>query len=176
MMALVLRLSGGALLLLGSLGTGWTLAVTGRKKLANMQEILYVLTRMSGEIGFGRFTLPQVCWQCGETGRDAFSKGLCRVTERMEENLGEDFSHIWQEEMGTVLKKDIVPESFQHCLLKLGQRMEVMDTQLCRELLQETCGELEQILQHYREQLENQNRVRVGLSMGVGMMILLLLW
>ncbi len=175
-MAMTLRILGGCLLLAGSLGTGWTLAVTGRKKLANMQEILYVLTRMSGEIGFGRFTLPQVCRQCGEAGRDEFSKGLCRVAERMEENRGEAFASIWQEEMDAGLTKDTVPEPFQRCLLKLGQRMEVMDTQLCRELLRETCGELEQLVEHYREQLENQNRVRVGLSVGAGMTIFLLLW
>ena len=54
--------------------------------------------------------------------------------------------------------------------------MEVMDTGLCMQMLHETYTELEQIMQHYREQSENQNRVRVGLSMGAGMAILLLLW
>lgn len=176
MIALTLRLAGGMLVLLGSLGTGWTMVVTGRKKLTNMQDILYILTRMWGEIGFGRFTLSQVCRQCAAEREDEFTDAMGRVADRMETNNGENFCKIWKEEVEEGLKRDVVPKEFCACLLKLGQRMEVMDANLCRQMLQETCGELEQIMQHYREQLENQNRVRVGLSMGVGMMILLLLW
>ena len=176
MIPLILRLFGGGLVLLGSLGTGWTLVLTGRRKLANMQEILYLLTRMNGEISFGRFTLPQVCRQCAQNGEDAFSLALCRIADRRELNKGEDFSGIWTDEMETELRRDVVPTEFRACLLRLGQRMEVMDTGLCMQMLQETYTELEQIMQHYREQSENQNRVRVGLSMGAGMAILLLLW
>ena len=36
MIPLILRLFGGGLVLLGSLGTGWTMVLTGRRKLANM--------------------------------------------------------------------------------------------------------------------------------------------
>lgn len=176
MMTEMLRFLGSMLILLGSIGNGWVLVASGRGRLANMQSVLYRLVRMNGEISFGRFDLTQVCRQCAGQDCDAFARALKQVADRMEKNLGEEFSFIWKEEVGTLLVKETVPEDFRNCLLELGDRVGMMDAQLSRQMLRETCTQLEQIMQHYREQLEDQNRVKVGLSIGAGMMMVLLLW
>jgi len=174
-MELIIRMLGGGLLLIGSLGCGLSCAWGRKKCLYAMQQIVTQISQMQSEVRFGQYDLVQTCRQVGERFGGVFAEGLKRVAERMELNNGCSFYEIWQEEMERALSGEPLPEAFERELLEVGKRCGGADLLQQQRIWEQTALRLGQLEEQYRLCMENQNKVSVCLSVTAGTVLCILL-
>lgn len=160
----------------GCLGLGmwYRSQLNGRlKALYSLQNILELL---SGEVRYGRDTLPECCGHISRYLDPPFDGAFRKIGSRMEENTGMSFGEVFREEMDGILKELPLREQDRDNFLKFTQQTGFADSQMQLRSLEQGMEQLAAAQEHLARENEEKCRMAVGLGAMGGLLLILVLW
>lgn len=140
-------------------------------RLNSLRELQRIQELLVGEIRYGKATLPECCLHIAKRLPQPYRQSLFDIYNRMRENTGEGFASVFTQEM-------------EGCLVKLPLTCE--DRKIFLSLFSEggfgengmqirTIEQSRELLQHTVDRLEQENREKCRMAVGLGAMSGLLL-
>lgn len=167
---------GAAMIFAGCLGLGlWYRGqLTGRVRALRLLKS--ILELLSGEVRYGRATLPECCRHGAEQMPEPFAGAMRAVDLKMRENRGDTFAEVFRECMREPLEALPLKAQDREDFLQFASRSGFVDEQMQLRVM-ERSGEL---LAGTVERLERENaekcRMAVGLGAMGGLLLILVLW
>lgn len=172
----MLKLLGSCMILTGCFGIGWWYRAQFNGRLGTIRTLRGILELLSGEVRYGRSTLPECCSLVAGSFDEPFGSVLERIGQKMRDNIGLPFGEVFQKEFeealdGTHLKSEdreaFLQFTRQNCHADGQMQLRAMEQSM--ELLRKTEASLE------RENAE-KCRMAVGLGAMSGILLILILW
>ena len=107
----MLKLLGSCMILTGCFGIGWWYRAQFNGRLGTIRTLRGILELLSGEVRYGRSTLPECCSLVAGSFDEPFGSVLERIGQKMRDNIGLPFGEVFQKEFeealdGTHLKSE----------------------------------------------------------------------
>ena len=172
----MLKSVGGIMIFAGCLGLGvwYRVQLTGRVKALRL--LRSILELLSGEVRYGRATLPECCRHIAPQLPSSFCRAMQEVDERMRRNDGDTFTSVFCECMRKPLKELPLQEEDREDFLGFVSESGFMDSQMQLRTLERSC----KLLTDTTERLQRENvekcRMAVGLGAMGGLFLILVLW
>lgn len=169
-----IKLIGSVLVILGCGGFGFSLAVSYRREVKTIRQLIGLLGYMESELRYRLTPLPQLCRQTAAESRGVISRVINRLAEQLEAQVSPNVSSC----MCAVISEyqGDIPIRTQKCLEELGMSLGRFD------LAGQLTG-LESVRQSCKDKLEElennkENRLRsyqtLSLCAGAALAILLI--
>lgn len=171
----MLRLAGACMILTGSLGLGLWYRQQLMGRVSALRAMCGILNLLSGEIRYGRGTLPECCEQAADRLPGAWGTALQRVADRMRENTGESFAGVFRECMGEPLEELPIKEGDREEFLRFVSAGTFGDGQMQLGLIEKSRELLEQKAQALAKENVEKCRMATGLGALGGLLIILVL-
>ncbi len=144
-------------------------------RLEALRDLKRIQELLVSEIRYGRATLPESCLRIGGRLQEPYQSCFMQIYEKMCENTGEVFGHVFGEKMKSCLDALPLTEADKKAFLSIfsdngfeDERMQIRSIEQSKELLQHTIERLE------KENVE-KCRMAVGLGAMSGLLILIVL-
>lgn len=174
-MCMMVKILGVILVVAGSSGCGWYLAYGARLRIDILQEILQAILFLYGDIEYAGGDMSENMDRLA--GRTTyFSPFFYKVSERLEQRMGQSLYQIWKEELKKLPCKGRLQKEDLAFLEELGKNLGNLDRTTQLHTLQVMRGRLEQSIDGAREEYRNRAKLFrvVGITVGVFTAVLLL--
>ena len=167
---------GGVMIFVGCLGLGvWYRGqLTGRVRALRLLK--RILELLSGEIRYGRATLPECCRHTAAHLPESFGKAMQEVDERMRRNNGDTFPTVFCECMRKPLSELPLREEDREDFLGFVFESGFMDSQMQLQALERSCRLLADTTERLQKENVDKCRMAVGLGVMGGLLLILVLW
>ncbi len=164
------------MILTGCFGMGWWYRVQFNRRLVTIRILREILELLSGEVRYGRSTLPECCSHAAGSFAEPFGSALERVGQNMRDNIGLSFGETFQKEFSGALAGTHLKNQDREAFLQFTRQACHADSQMqlrameqSMELLGRTEGALER---------ENAGKCRMAVGLGAmsGILLILILW
>ncbi len=173
---MILKLSGGFLLLLGSVGFGLKLCweIRERERLLRIWE--RVFTILEGEMRSCRATVPEGLSAAGKKVDEEIGILLNRIAVQAEENRGLSLETIWKKEMEAWIRTTPMTQGEGMLLLDFPSHLGFMDSRMQATEISRFIQELAEAVQKAAEEKGCREKLIRSVSITAGLLLLLLLW
>ena len=167
---------GGVMIFAGCLGLGvWYRGqLTGRVRALRLLK--RILELLSGEIRYGRATLPECCRHIAVHLPTAFCNAMQEVDERMRRNDGDTFPSVFCKCMRKPLNELPLREEDRENFLGFVSESGFMDSQMQLQTLDRSCKLLADTTERLQKENVEKCRMAVGLGAMGGLLLILMLW
>ena len=162
----MLKLAGACMILTGSLGLGFWYRRQFTGRVRALRELCGILSLLSGEIRYGRGTLPECCGQAAGRLSGACGQALQEVADRMGENTGESFAEVFRECMERPLKELPLKEEDREEYLRFVSAGTFGDGQMQLNLIEKS----RELMELKAAALEGENAEKCRMATGLGAM------
>lgn len=160
----MLRAAGAACILLGAFGTGWSLALSWRRRLELLEALRRMAYFLKGEIVYGHGTLAEGLAQAGKKGGGPFGAMFEAAAARLEERDGTAFWEIWEAEADKLSELPLKPQDWDQ-LKRLGSQLGYLDLEMQERTLLLYLEQLDETIGYLKE--HRRERCRLYMSLGV---------
>lgn len=172
----MLRLLGSSMILTGCFGIGWWYRSQFNRRLGTIRILREILELLSGEVRYGRSTLPECCSLAAGSFDEPYSGALERVGRNMRDNIGLSFGETFQKEFEGALGGTHLKEEDREAFLQFTRQTCHTDGQMQLRAMEQSM----ELLKKTEEALEKENvekcRMAVGLGAMSGILLILILW
>ena len=172
----MLQLLGACMILLGTMGIGYSYIEEERKILCIIEKWEQIMQMFISEITYKKQPLSLACIEIGEKVGGKEGEVLIKVAERMQDKSRESFCIIWEEGCLNYCKEEKVTAEEQVILKEFGVLTGFEDEEVQKRMIEEQKEKWKNL--RLRKQEEHQERKKlIGvLSSCVGLMTVLILW
>lgn len=171
----MLKITGIALCIAGSGGYGW-LKVNGWKMALHEIRIWMLLfQKIKSCLLYQKETLESGCIWLGEREESEQGRVLFRIGNRSREERKKEFGMIWKEELDVWCKRTTLPPKVRNLLFQFPEYMQESDEQLQIQLFSSYMEELHREEMLLEQQIREQQKPVMAVSLVVGMMLSILL-
>lgn len=159
----------------GCFGLGMWYRAQFNGRIRAIHTLQRILELLSGEVRYGRATLPECCGHIAKYLEPPFGETLREIEKEMGENTGESFGEIFCRRTEEALKKLPLKAEDREMFLRFAKQTGFADGQMQLKALEQSMG----LLRAAEEKLESENagkcRMAVGLGAMSGMLLILIL-
>lgn len=171
----MLKIAGIVFCVAGSAGYGW-LKVNGWKtSLHEIKTWMVLFQKIKSCLLYQKETLESGCLRIGEKETSKQGSVLAKIGKRAGEERQIEFLVIWREEMELWCKEVALPERIQQILLRFPEYMQEADEQLQMNLFSVYMEELHREEVLLEQQIKEQQKPVMAVSLVAGMMLSILL-
>ncbi len=172
----MLKVVGSSLILTGCFGIGWWYRVQFNGRLRTLRILREILELLSGEVRYGRSTLPECCCHVAGSFGEPFGSALAKVGQNMRDNTGLSFGETFQKEFEGALEAAPLKEEDREAFLQFTRQTCHADGQMQLRAMEQSS----ELLRKMEAALERENsekcRMAVGLGAMSGILLILILW
>lgn len=172
----MLRFLGSCMILTGCFGIGWWYRAQFNGRLRTIRILREILELLSGEVRYGRSTLPECCSHVAGNFGEPFSDALEKVGQNMRDNIGLSFGETFQKEFEGALEGAYLRDEDREAFLLFTRQACHADGQMQVRAMEQSA----ELLRKTEEALEKENaekcRMAVGLGAMSGILLILILW
>lgn len=172
----MLRFFGSCMILTGCFGIGWWYRMQFNGRLRTVRILREILELLSGEVRYGRSTLPECCSHVAGNFGAPFGDALEKVGQNMRDNIGLSFGETFQKEFEGALERTYLKDEDREAFLQFTRQICHADSQMQLRAMEQSAG----FLRKTEETLERENaekcRMAVGLGAMSGILLILILW
>lgn len=162
-------------ILAGCAGWGSTKAALEKERVGHLRTLFHILGQMSGEISYGKHTLPEVCLLLSELNDDCYRTCFSRIYERTREENGEDFSKVWETEMTNCLEKIPLREDERETVIGLPRTLSFREEGGQSGRIGQAEAFLERRYRQAEETYENRSKMICSVSILTGLLLAIVL-
>lgn len=171
----MLKLLGGCMIVSGCFGLGMWYRAQFNGRIRAVRTLCRILELLSGEVRYGRATLPECCGHIAKYLEQPIGEAFCRIEKGMRENTGASFGEIFHRELEKVLEELPLKNEDREAFFQFTRQTGFADGQMQLKALEQSM----ELLKITEEKLENENagkcRMAVGLGAMSGMLLILIL-
>jgi len=167
----MVRVLGAFMILGGCLGMGLWYKEGFVGRIRALRELKRIQEMLIGEIHYGKDTLPECCKNIAGHFPEPYADCLNQIHNRMRENSGMVFSHVFCEEMQRGLEGLPITAEDKKCFLAMFSDKGYGDEAMQIRSIEHS----EELLHHTITQLERENKEKCKMAVGLGAMSGLLL-
>lgn len=171
----MLKMTGVILCITGSAGYGWLKINSWKTALREIKIWMLIFQKIKSRLLYQKETLEGGCIWIGERETSEQGRVLKKIGKRAREERQKEFSVIWREEMELWCKKTSLPHKMQTLLLQFPEYMQEADEQLQLNLFSTYMEEVHQEEILLEQQIREQQKPVMAVSLVVGMMLSILL-
>ena len=172
----MLRIVGSCMILAGCFGIGWWYRMQFNGRLRTVHILKEILELLSGEVRYGRSTLPECCSHVAGNFGEPFGDALEKVGQNMRDNIGLSFGETFQQEFEMALEGTHLKDEDREAFLQFTKQICYADSQMQLRAMEQSV----ELLRKTEETLERENaekcRMAVGLGAMSGILLILILW
>lgn len=172
----MLKLLGSCMILTGCFGIGLWYRAQYRGRIRTIRMLREILELLSGEVRYGRSTLPECCSYVAKNVAAPFGGALEKVGQSMRDNTGLSFGETFQKEFGEAFEGMHLKEEDRDAFLQFTRQSCHADGQMQLRVMEQGM----ELLHRTEEALERENaekcRMAVGLGAMSGILLILILW
>lgn len=172
----MLQLLGACMILLGSMGLGYSYIERERKIICVIEKWEHIMQMFISEITYKKQPLSYACRVIGEKAGGEEGRCLKKVAERMQEKNRLRFGEIWNEEFQKYGGKQKITEELQNALMEFGVLSGFEDEEIQIRMIEGQQEKWKTL--RIKKQKEHQERKKLitTLSFSMGLMLVLILW
>ena len=170
-----MRLLGGCIVLMGSLGLAMNYILTLREEWRSARELRDILELISEEIRYGRMSLPECFVQVGMQRRTTLGRCFGELGRKALDRPQESLRELLEEDLREHLRQVLPPEEY-HAFFEFAAPEGYQDEQMQRRALNRSRARMEELLEIRGEQLRGKSRVACCLGITGGVFLILFLW
>ncbi len=163
------------MVLLGSLGLAVSYVLTLREEWRAVRELRDILELISGEIRYGRTSLPECFLQVGMQRPTVLGKSFEELGRRALERPQDSLRELLEDGLQEKLRK-VLPLEEYHAFFEFAAPKGYQDEQMQRRALDRSQARIEELLEIRGEQLRGKSRVACCLGIMGGLFLILFLW
>lgn len=171
----MLKLLGGCMILGGCFGLGLWYRAQFQGRLREVRLLRRILELLSGEVRYGRATLPECCGHVAKYLSPPMEEAFLAIEKEMGENTGLSFGEIFRSRTEAALQTFALKEEDREIFFRFAEQTGFADGQMQLKTLEQSI----ELLRAAEEKLENENagkcRMAVGLGAMSGMLLILIL-
>lgn len=171
----MLKIAGVIFCIAGSSGYGWLKIQGWRNGLGEIKIWVFLFQKIKSCILYQKETLEGSCIWVGEKEMSKQAGVLKKIGERARTERQKEFDYIWTEEMEMWCKKTTLPKKAKRLLLQFPEYIQEADEQLQMNLFTVYMEELKQEKGALEQQIREQQKPVMAVSMVMGMVLSLLL-
>ncbi len=172
----MLRFLGSCMILTGCFGIGLWYRAQFNGRIKTVRQLREILELLSGEVRYGRSTLPECCSLVSRSVAPPFGGALERVGQGMRDNIGLSFGETFQREFEEVLEGMHLKDEDVEAFMRFTRQACHADSQMQLRAMEQGA----EVLSRTEEALERENagkcRMAVGLGAMSGILLILILW
>ncbi len=133
-----------------------------RKLLEDLRRLIYLLR---GEILYARSPLGEALERAGSKSGGPAAVWFCQVAKRLEQQEGQPFSRIWQQELDKQAGAMLLSPREQQELKEFGEHLGYLDVEMQERTIALYLEQLDMTIGFYRD--HEQERTRMCASLGI---------
>lgn len=171
----MLRIIGVSLLMIGSIGTGWTIKEKMKKNLDSLYCMKQILQMFQNEMAYSKSPLPEACTEIGNRVEEPYRSAFFSIKEEMLANRGEPFLNVWQKQMQLCMKELPISKEDISVFLDFGGCIGYMDGKIQAEAINQHIHKLDISIGRMEKDMANKCKVIMSLSIMGGLMLVIIL-
>lgn len=172
----MLQILGACMILLGTIGLGYTLIEKEQKIICLMERWEHVMQMFSSEITYKKQPLNLACWEIGEKIGGKEGCYLKEIANRMQENQRSTFNIIWEEECRKYSKKEKITKESAKLLEEFGVLTGFDDENIQKYMIEEQKEKWKHLRLRRQEEYQERKRLIRILSTCMGLILIIILW
>ncbi len=168
---MVLKLTGSLLVTCSCGALGLWKAGQWKEHLKMLEQLRKMIILLKGEILYAHAPLGEAFGNVGRKSEGILGKLFLAVEERIEQQQGEVFYIIWQEEVDRKGKDMLLSEREQQELTAFGKHLGYLDLEMQEHTISLYLEQLELSIKFYREHEREQNRLYTSLGIMGGLFL-----
>lgn len=171
----MLKLFGVCIVVLGSSGFGFSCIQGKKEALKELGQFIYFFRLLQSEITYHKESLPEAVVRIGKRMNKRMEEIFIFVDEMCIRNKSMGFAKSWHLSVEEYLKKTPLCVKEKNMLLGFSEYIGYEDKILQESMLKQYIEELEQYKNEKEEELSGKQRVAMGISTVLGLMISIIL-
>lgn len=169
----MLKLLGGCMIVGGCFGLGMWYRAQFKGRLKAVRLLRRILELLSGEVRYGRATLPECCGHVAKYLEPPMGEAFLEIEREMGENTGLSFGEIFRGRTEEALRTFSLKGEDREIFFRFAEQTGFADGQMQLKTLEESI----ELLRAAEGNLENENAGKCRMAVGLGAMsgILLIL-
>lgn len=172
----MLKLLGSCMILTGCFGMGLWYRAQFNGRIRTLRALREILELLSGEVRYGRSTLPECCSLVAKKAQPPFGGALERVGQNMRDNIGLSFGETFQKEFEEAFEGMHLKDEDREAFLQFTRQACHADGLMQLRAMEQSI----ELLRRTEEALEKENaekcRMAGGLGAMSGILLILILW
>ena len=174
-MKFVLKASGAILVMGAAAYYAMNMSRTMERRSVELRKLYSILLQLKSEIQYMYSPLPECFRKMAVHAREPFRLWLTALADRLEEQGGDSFGAIWQEEAAHLYDNSALEQADTDCLKELSDKLGSLDVQVQVKAIDYTLLQLERNRTILESEMGQKKKVIATLSMFGGFMTLILL-
>lgn len=163
--SMLLKISGGLCVVAGASGLGFWLADQWRIHLKYLEQLRKMIFLLKGEILYAHSPLEEAFFRAGKKSGGELGVFFVDISRRIENQSGELFFTIWQEEIAGLGKRVPLSEKDRSELLGFGEHLGYLDLEMQERTILLYLEQLDLEIDYLRE--HQREKCRLYTSLGV---------
>lgn len=172
----MLQLLGACMILLGSMGIGYSYIEKERRIIGVMEIWEYIMQMFISEITYKKQPLSFACYVIGEKVGGEEGSYLKNVAERMKEKKKLGFGDIWEAEFQKYSEKKRITGELQIVLKEFGILSGFEDEEIQKRMIEGQKEKWKNLRERKQKEHQERKRLITTLSFSMGLMLVLILW
>ncbi len=166
----------GAFFVLGSTGY-FAVAVNQRmdERSIQLRKLYSILLQLKSEIQYMNNPLPECFEKMGQREKEPFQGWLVQMADRMKSKDGAMFSKVWEEETWNLYEKTALKQQDVEPLVSLKDKLGTLDVNAQIKAMDYCVIQIERNRKMLEEEIKQQKKMVLSISLFVGFMTLIIL-
>lgn len=173
--SMVLKLLGTGLLISGCSGLGFWYAANYRRHLEALEQLRRMLFLLKGQILYANAPLEEAFRRVGEKSQGDLGTFFCAVADRLEQQQGETFYQMWQEEIGNMDTEIPLNKKDRLELTKFGEHLGFLDREMQERTILLYLEQLDLAIEDGRAHQKEKSRLYTSLGVMGGLFLVIIL-
>lgn len=171
----MLKITGAVMIFAACCGMGFGKSMEYKKRIRDLLTLKKILLMLRGEIKYARTPLSEAFSIIGKKVEHVLGEFLIQVSQQMDEQQGETFSQIWEENLKEILVKSALLKEDKRQLIRFGSQLGYLDREMQLATIDFQVEQLEGQIKRLEEDQGKRSRVCNCLGVFAGVMLNLIL-
>lgn len=173
--SVVLKVIGAGLLLTGCSGLGLWFAGNYRRHLEGLEQLRRMLLLLKGQILYANAPLEEAFRRVGEKSQGGLGTFFCAVADRIENQQGEVFYDMWQEEIALLGPEIPLDKKDRRELATFGEHLGFLDREMQERTILLYLEQLDLAIDDGRAHQKEKSRLYTSLGIMGGLFLVIIL-
>lgn len=172
---MLLKLSGGLFVVMGASGLGFWLADQWKLHLQYLEQLRKMIFLLKGEILYAHSPLEEAFFRAGKKSGGELGDFFVDISRRIENQSGELFFTIWQEEIQNFGKGMPLSEKDKRDLSGFGEHLGYLDLEMQERTILLYLEQLDLEIDYLREHQKEKSRLYTSLGVMGGLFLAIIM-
>lgn len=172
---MILKISGGLLVLAGASGLGFWMADQWKGHLLCLEQLRKMIILLKGEILYAHSPLEEAFFRVGTRSGGELGAFFVDISRRIENQSGELFFSMWKEEIENLGRAMPLSEKDRKELLGFGEHLGYLDLEMQERTILLYLEQLDLEIDYLREHQREKSRLYTSLGVMGGLFLAIIM-